>query len=94
MSARNPPSARAAELRQDAEAAFRESAALSPEDLAELSPEAIGRMVHELHVHQIELEMQNEELRLSQLALEAARLVIWISISWLRWAIARSANRG
>ncbi|MEI7612976.1 MAG: ATP-binding protein [Betaproteobacteria bacterium] len=63
----------AAELRQRAEAAFRDGAEPSPENLAELSPETVARMLHELHVHQIELEMQNEDLRLSQLALEAAR---------------------
>lgn len=38
-----------------------------------LSREEIRQAFHELHVHQIELEIQNEELRRAQVELEAAR---------------------
>ncbi|MDD2367905.1 MAG: EAL domain-containing protein [Sulfuricurvum sp.] len=38
-----------------------------------LSPEEISRVLHELQVHQIELEMQNDELRKIQSELDAER---------------------
>ncbi|MCX7002454.1 MAG: PAS domain S-box protein [bacterium] len=60
-------------LRQQAEEFARKNAAMTPPDPADLSPEAIRQALHELRVHQIELEMQNEELRQTQVALEAAR---------------------
>ncbi len=61
--------AKFAELRRQAEAQLPQRS----EELANLSPEQIKRMVHELLVHQIELEMQNEQLRQAQLELEFAR---------------------
>ena len=58
------------DLRGRAEEKFRAADAKpeEPQSTAELK-----RLVHELQVHQIELEMQNEELRRTQTELEASR---------------------
>lgn len=56
-------------LRERAEA----SAAPWPPDLPELTDDAARRLVHELQVHQIELEIQNEELRRLMADLEQSR---------------------
>jgi PAS domain S-box-containing protein len=45
----------------------------SPEDLEPLSPEETRKMLHELRVHQIQLELQNEDLRRAQEELDATR---------------------
>ena len=60
-------------LRRQAEEIARANGARSPEDLAALSPEEVRQALHELRVHQIELEMQNEELRRAQVELDVAR---------------------
>ena len=73
MKSPEPGSVPTSDLRQRAEAAARQPAAQSPESLAALSPEQIRQTLHELRVHQIELEMQNEELRRAQVELDAAR---------------------
>jgi len=41
-------------------------------DLSDMPKEDIHELIHELEVHQIELEMQNEELRQAQLQMEVA----------------------
>ena len=63
----------AAELRRRAEEGAREKDARLPEDIAALSPADIRQTLHELRVHQIELEMQNEHLREAQVELNNAR---------------------
>ncbi len=60
-------------LRQKAEAHFREREEVSAEKPGSLSSESLQTILHELRVHQIELEMQNEELRRAQEDLETSR---------------------
>src|ERR1043166_8992961 len=60
-------------LRKRAEALAGERAGGMPENLEVLSPEAARRALYELRVHQIELEMQNEELRRTQEELDGSR---------------------
>ena len=43
------------------------------EALDKIPPADVQRLVHELRIHQIELEMQNDELRCTQQELEASR---------------------
>ncbi len=68
-----PEPSPAGSLREKAEAHFRMRNEAVPENVETLSPEELRTVLHELRVHQIELEMQNEELRHAQEALDAAR---------------------
>ena len=57
------------DLRRRAQALLHEK----PQALGNIPTEDIQQLIHELQVHQIELEMQNEELRQVQLQLAKAR---------------------
>ena len=63
----------AASLRKRAEEMARKKATLSPNKPGAMSPEEVQQTLHELQVHQIELEMQNEEMGRAQVELNAAR---------------------
>jgi two-component system sensor kinase FixL len=56
-------------LRQRAEVLLRKS----PREIAAMPAQDVQKLVHELQVHQVELEMQNEELCRVQLELETSR---------------------
>ena len=60
-------------LRDQAEKIFREKEADALKSLTSLAPDVTHKMLHELQVYQIELEMQNEELRKAEEALESQR---------------------
>jgi phage-related minor tail protein len=60
-------------LRQQAEASLQAKRESSAEQLEDLSPEALQAILHELHVHQIELELQNEELCQAQIELNVTK---------------------
>jgi PAS domain S-box-containing protein len=63
----------ASALRRQSETLALTQSAPSPAELAALSPEETWQMLHELRVHQIELELQNEELRRVQEELEGTK---------------------
>ncbi|MDO8771572.1 MAG: PAS domain-containing protein [Burkholderiaceae bacterium] len=60
-------------LRRQAEELVRGKVTLSGVSAEPQLPEGVRQTLHDLQVHQIELEMQNEELRRTQMQLEAAR---------------------
>jgi two-component system sensor kinase FixL len=66
---RSSPARSSNPLRERAESAARATRG----DIERMSPEEIQRLVHELQVHQIELQMQNEELRQAQAELACSR---------------------
>jgi PAS domain S-box-containing protein len=70
MTKKRPHPDRIADLRQRAEKEVHANEVPTRETP---SPEEAARLRHELQVHQIELEMQNEELRRAQSELEASR---------------------
>jgi ribosomal protein S13 len=62
-----------ASLRQRAEEIAQGQGVQSADTIEALSSEETRRILQELRVHQIELEMQNEELRRTQVELSAAK---------------------
>jgi PAS domain S-box-containing protein len=56
-------------LRKQAEARVADESV----DVSHKSPDQIKALLHDLHVHQIELELQNDQLRATQVELELAR---------------------
>ena len=68
----NPPNSPTA-LRQRAEALFLERRSHEPTPLETHSPAELERMLYELQVYQIELEMQNEEMHRSQDEMDISR---------------------
>ncbi|MFW6297187.1 MAG: PAS domain-containing sensor histidine kinase [Desulfosalsimonas sp.] len=60
-------------LRRIAEQKLRENGGPEPDSTSDMSPEQGRKIIHELRTHQIELELQNEELRRAQIELDASR---------------------
>ncbi len=89
MTGNEPDSDRMLSLRRRAEAAAK---ALQAAITAAMSPEESHHLLHELQVHQIELEMQNEELRTVQAELEASRARYFELYDLARWDISPSAK--
>jgi len=67
------PPVSAAELRDKAEKVARTDAVASTQNIEVQSPAETRRLLHELRVHQIELEIQNEELRRAKDEVEVSR---------------------
>ena len=70
--AKDKKKSQSSELRRRAEGQIKTTPADS-DDIAEMSTKDMAKMIHELRVHQIELKMQNEELRRIQEELGEAR---------------------
>ena len=72
MNSKDNQTEQTADLRQRPEDIIRQKTAQSPVSET-ISHEELRKILHELSVHQLELEMQNEELRQSKVALHASQ---------------------
>jgi diguanylate cyclase (GGDEF)-like protein/PAS domain S-box-containing protein len=61
------------ELRKQAESVIKNKNHVSRGNMGIMFSEEIEKILHELQVHQVELEMQNDELRMKQMELDTAR---------------------
>src|SRR5688500_18556505 len=73
MSTRELGEDQATAIRERAEQLVRERSLLTPHINTATTREEICDLIHVLEVHQVELEMQNQELRRTQLELDLAR---------------------
>ena len=73
MAKKETPSDHTADLRKKAEKILRKKADPPQKKLETMQPDEMMQTLHELRIHQTELEIQNEELRLTQEELVAAR---------------------
>jgi hypothetical protein len=76
-------------LRHRAETVLQERCNRASQTEANAAP-TTTQVLEDLYLHQIELEMRNEDLRRSQDALQAAKERFFNSTTWRRWVIARS----
>ena len=60
------------DLRRQAERIFAGRPGASADSMGQASPAELHHLIHELQVHQIELELQNEEMRRVQVELDAS----------------------
>ncbi|MEY4344479.1 MAG: hypothetical protein RL032_311, partial [Pseudomonadota bacterium] len=60
-------------LRKRAEVVLQAATHVVPDSASALSASDLRHLLHELQVHQVELEMQNDELRATQVKLDATR---------------------
>ncbi|MEI6315713.1 MAG: PAS domain-containing protein, partial [Syntrophus sp. (in: bacteria)] len=72
MTEKETHSDQAVDLRRQAENIIRKKTMRMPKSLEALSPEETQQALHDLEVHRIELELQNEELRQAQAERDAA----------------------
>jgi PAS domain S-box-containing protein len=73
VNSKNIPRNQVSESRMRTEDIARQKASLLSKDIKTMSPEEARQIFHELQVHQIELEMQNEELRQAHVELDVIR---------------------